>query len=292
MITTPDGAPEAFLVAQVHPPGYVHAQALTEFAECVYFGLRRLGVPAFYRERPDRAVRAIVIGAHLLPAQALAALPANAILYNSEQVDRESIWLRGPYREALRTRPVWDYSDENIRRFAALGIESARHVPLGFVPELARIPRAEADIDVLFYGSVNERRKRILDALAHCGLKVVSLFGVYGAERDRMIARAKVVLSVHFYEAKIFEIVRAAYLFTNAKALVAECGPDTVVDAELRDAMCAVPYERLVDTCVELVHDTARRRALGEQAQRLFARRREEDILARALGITPPGPGA
>ena len=283
-----DTAPDGFQVVQIRPPGYIHAEALTELAECVYFGLRRLGLRAFYQKRADGPVRYIVIGGHLLGDRGFAVLPPGAILYNSEQVDPETTWLRGPYRAALETRPVWDYSEENVRRLAALGVKPAQHVPLGYVPELARIPPAEEDIDVLFYGSVNPRRKRILDALGDRGLKVVSLFGIYGTERDRAIARAKVVLSVHFYEAKIFEIVRAAYLFTNAKALVAECGPDTAVDAELREAMCAVPYEQLVEACVELVRDAPHRRALGERAQRIFALRREEDILARTLGQPQP----
>jgi SAM-dependent methyltransferase len=120
---------------------------------------------------------------------------------------------------------------------------------------------------------------------------VVALFGAYGEERDRAIARAKLVLSVHFYPAKIFEVVRAAYLLTNAKAVVAECGPDTSVESDLREALCGVPYEGLVDACFELVRDAAKRAALGARAQRIFAQRREEDILAAALGL-PVRPAA
>jgi SAM-dependent methyltransferase len=275
----------AFQVVQIRPPGYIHADALTEFAECVYFGLRRLGVPAYYREPPDRPARQIIIGAHLLAEHGIQALPADAILYNSEQIDPESEWLKGPYFSALATREVWDYSAENVRRLTLLRARQVRHVPLGYVPELARIPVAGEGIDVLFYGSVNARRQRILEALKARGLKVVALFGKYGEERDRAIAHAKVVLNVHFYEAKVFEIVRAAYLFTNAKAVVAECGTDTSVDPELREAMYGVPYDALVDACVDLVNDQAKRLALGDRAHRIFARRREEDVLAASLGL-------
>ena len=278
----------AFQVVQVRPEGYVHAEALTEIAECVYFGLRRLGVRAFYHDQPDCPVRQIVLGAHLLNAQGLDALPADAILYNSEQIDGDSRWLTSEYVGALKQRTIWDYSTENVRRLTALGAQSVHFVPVGYVPELARIPHSSDEIDVLFYGSVNPRRQHILDQLKARGLNVVVLFGAYGEERDRAIARAKVVLIVHFYEAKIFEIVRAAYLLSNRKAVVAECGPDTFVEPELRAAICAAPYEHLVEACVELVRDPARRDALGAQAQRLFALRREEDILGAALQRVVP----
>jgi hypothetical protein len=284
----PESQDAAFQVVQVRPEGYIHAEALTEIAECVYFGLQRLGVKAFFREPPDRPVRQIVLGAHLLDAQGLDALPADAIIYNSEQIDDDSRWLTSQYVGALKKRTVWDYSTENVRRLTALGSRSVQFVPVGYVPELARIPHVSDEIDVLFYGSVNPRRQHILDQLQARGLNVVVLFGAYGEERDRAIARAKVVLIVHFYEAKIFEIVRAAYLLSNRKAVVAECGPDTFVEPELRDAICAAPYERLVDACVELVRDPARRDALGAQAQRLFALRREENILGASLQRVVP----
>jgi SAM-dependent methyltransferase len=278
-------APRAFHIVHLRPPGYAHAEALTEFAECVYFGLRRLGIPVFYLEQPDRPARQIVFGAHTVGPAEIAALPADAILYNSEQVDPNSDWLHGSYMGALRERSVWDYSAANVQRLTALGARSVQHVPLGYVPELARIPFGAEDVDVLFYGSVNPRRHKVLDALRARGLNVVALFGAYGEERDRAISRAKVVLSMHFYEAKVFEIVRVAYLLTNSKAVVAECDFQTSEESELRDALYGVPYESLVETCVQLVNDPAERLALRERAHRIFSRRREEDLLVTSREI-------
>ena len=283
VMSEPEPATAAFHIVQIRPPGYVHAEALTELAECVYFGLRRLGLPVFYREPPDRPARQIVLGAHLLNEEGIKGLPANAILYNSEQIFADSPWLRGAYREGLRTREVWDYSAENVSRLQELGAANARHVPLGYVPELARIAPAAEDIDVLFYGSVNERRKKILDELRARGLNVVTLWGTYGEERDRAIARAKLVLCLHFYEAKVFEIVRVAYLLSNEKAVVAEWSTEQTEHADLREALCAVPYEGLVAACEALLRDPAGRQALAKRAARLFSLRREEQILTAAL---------
>ncbi len=278
----------AYHVVQVRPPGYVHAAALTELAETVYYGLLRLGLKAHYEEPPRGPARQIVIGAHLLDAEDAARLPPDAIVYNSEQIDPDSGWLKGVYSRVLRTRTVWDYSAENVRRLAAAGAREVRLVPLGHVPELCRIAPGAEDIDVLFYGSINPRRHAVIEALRACGLSVEVLFGVFGEERDRAISRAKVVLNVHYYEAKIFEVVRVSYLLTNGKAVVAEVEPETSIEPELRAAVCGVPFARLINACQELVRDPAKRRAQGDRGQALFASRSEAAFLAEALGLAPP----
>lgn len=276
-----------FHVIQVRPQGYAHADALTEFAQAAYYGLRRLGVAVRCDATSAPGEQSIVFGGHLLDAQSSALLPPDAIIYNTEQMSAESPWLGSAYLDLLRRHPVWDYSAQNVARLRDLGVGSARYVPVGYVPELARIAPAAEDIDVLFYGSINPRRQAILDELARRGLNVVWLFGKYGVERDQAIARAKVVLIVHYYESKVFEIVRAAYLLSNFKAIVAECGPDTEIEPDVRDAVRGVPYAGLADACVELLRDTDARRALGERGYRLFAARRFEDILAAALEVPP-----
>lgn len=275
-------------VVQVRPAGYAHADAVTELAQSVYHGLRRLGVAVRLGAFVQEGERQIVFGAHLLDAPAAAALPADAIIYNTEQMSAESPWLGSHYLELLRSHPVWDYSTQNVSRLQKAGVAGVRHVPVAYVPELVRIAPAAEDIDVLFYGSLNTRRQHVLEELSRRGLNVVHLFGKYGMERDQAIARAKVVLSIHYYESKIFEIVRASYLLSNAKAVVAECGPDTEVETDMRAAVCGVPYAELVDACVALVADAAARRTLAERGQKVFAARRAENILAAALSLAAP----
>jgi SAM-dependent methyltransferase len=161
------------------------------------------------------------------------------------------------------------------------------HVPLGYVPELNRIlPAQETDIDVLFYGSLNPRRSQIVSALKDSGAKVSVLFGVYGIERDNLISRSKIVLNVHFYEVKILEIVRVSYLLTNSKAVVTECCSETEIEEGLADAVVALPYESLVNGCLSLLRDDAKRRAVERRGFQYFSQRRESDILSKALQAT------
>ena len=114
------------------------------------------------------------------------------------------------------------------------------------------------------------------------------LYGVYGAERDRAIAEAKVVLNVHFYEDSIHEIVRTSHLLANGKAVVCECNPATEIDEDIRQAVVARPYGELVEACVALLADEPRRREVERQGLEIFSRRCQAAMLAEAIAATSP----
>ena len=271
----------------MQPSGYPHSGALWEAAQGIQLALASLGIDAVIG-RPDMPCDVLVVfGAHLLPEQI--ELPAHAVLYNLEQLiddDWRQAASHQAYLKRLQRHKVWDYSADNVSLLTSMGHSAATHVPLGYVPELARIPALPVeDIDVLFYGSINPRRAQILEALRARGLRVEHLFGVYGEARDAAIARAKIVLNTHFYEAKLFEIARVSYLLTNGKAVVCEHSAMGVEDEFLRDAMAYVPYEELVDTCVALVKNEGRRRRIARQGHAVFSTRRQADILAATLDL-------
>jgi SAM-dependent methyltransferase len=293
MTNTPGEGLARLRIVLVQPAGYQHSGALSELTETLLYGLNALSIDIQLSINEIAAegsgCRNLIIGAHLLDAVGIKAIPHNSIICNSEQIDEQSRWIDSPYLELLDRCDVWDYSRENIRRLEKLGVASARFVPLGYVPQLTRIPSvAPQDIDVLFYGAINERRKNILEGLIARGLRIEFLTGVYREERDHYIARAKVVLNMHYYEASIFEVVRVSYLLANEKAVVAECGATTTLEPDIREAVRAVPYDRLVETCAELVADANQRANLARRGFEIFSRRDEKQILGEALGIPVP----
>lgn len=275
-----------FAVSIFRPPNYVFTRAFDDVAATVYHGLRALGHDAIATTQlatPGR--RTILFGANELPKFGLAAsaLAPGTIIYNLEQFAQSSRYANDAYLQLLRAFPVWDYSRRNIEWLRGRGID-ARHVPIGWMPEISRIaPAATQDIDILFYGCVNERRKHILAELYQRGLAVVHRFGVYGEERDALIARAKVVLNLHFYETKIFEVVRVSYLLSNSACVVSEDGLDPD-EAEFAGGLAFSPYESLVATCVGLQGDERRRRELAAAGRRLMEARRTDRFLRDALG--------
>jgi hypothetical protein len=281
---------DRFRVVIVSEAGSPFSESFREVAETVTFGLRALGHEATLAINDfDPGATNILFGAHVLSEEAAAALDGRIIVYNLEQVVGESKHIKPVFVDLIRRCTTWDFSPRNIEQWRRYGCGGdLRHVPIGYAPELTRIPTGgEQDIDVLFYGLVNERRAAILQELREAGLRVEVLVGKFGAERDAAIARAKVVLNVHFYRSKIFELVRVSYLLANRKAVVAEVDPDTELDADLREAVRAVSRAELAEACVDLCHDDAARRALEDRGYELFSRRSEKEILSRALSASP-----
>lgn len=242
------------------------------------YGLRSLGYQAEIRENevfPGETN--IVFGAHMLPVGF--PLPATSIIYNWEQIG--SYQAPEGYYDLAEQYTVWDYSQRNVEKWKELGYD-VRHVPLGYVPELTRIqPAKEQDIPVLFYGCMNDRRMDLLNALLDAGVKYEWESPCFGARRDALIARAKIVLNMHFYDAKIFEISRVGYLLSNSKAVLSEASEG--MDPNLKGAVFEADYERLVDSCQYLLHNNSEREGLAIRGFELFFHIREADILREVL---------
>ncbi len=193
------GSVMRFAVTIVTPPNDPHPDATREVAETLYYALVSLGHDAILTTRTDcPGRRQVLLCPHLLP-HVHARLAGDAVLYNLEQVESVADTFSPQLLDVFRRHEVWDYSTRNIAEWARLGVRNVRHLPVGYVLQLSRIPRDHEDTDVLFYGSVNERRQDILAALRQRGIHTEVLFGAYGTPRDRAIARAKIVLNMHYH---------------------------------------------------------------------------------------------
>lgn len=264
-----------------------------EVIETVQWGLMSLGLETTVGTNSISATATnIVLGSQMLDPAAIDALPPDTIVYNLEQIAGVDVGLLKPsFRAAARRLQVWEYSERNFSAWEQL--QPARpvaHVPIGWAPVLARIPRAEPqDIDVLHYGMPNEFRLSVFNELCTRGLSCAYLCGLYGAGRDGLIARSKLVLNLNYYSfARIFEIVRVSYLLANAKAVVSDLHPDSFVEADLREAVALVPPAEIADCCQRLLNDDVARRQLEIRGAESIRRRDIRAILAQALQRTRP----
>ncbi|MES2292465.1 MAG: hypothetical protein V4527_04120 [Pseudomonadota bacterium] len=265
----------------VSPPGYSHSRCFDELA----LGLRDAFIALGHAARIFRSAEAIpgntiVLGANIIPGFTP---PRDAIIFNLEQVSAESNWLSSGYVSLLRNHRVWDYSRNNIAALAKLGV-TATLCEVGYMPGLSRIaPTSHQDIDVLFVGSLNERRELILRQMSQRGIRVVYRFDLYGEERDALFARAKIVINIHYYQAKILEIVRVSYLLANRICVVSEPGEDRSLEIPLEGAIAFSPYTELTDTCLRLLGDDGARLALRQKGFDIFAARSQVEMLKAAL---------
>jgi hypothetical protein len=265
----------------VTPQGYRHSRCFEEVALSLREAFAALGHDApIVTEASAITGRAIALGPHMLGAMAC---PDDAILYNFEQVYQNPLLMTPAYAALLGRHPVWDYSVRNIEALAAHGIKAAL-CGVGYMPGLTRIaPLAGKDIDVLFIGSMNPRRGLVLDQIVSQGAVVKVAFDCYGPERDALIARAKIVLNLHFYEAKLFEIVRVSYLLANRVCVVSETGLEPELEAPFAGGVAFAGYGGLATACLRLLADPDMRARIAAKGFEQIRGQSQLEMLKRAL---------
>jgi len=270
----------------VSPPGYLHSRAFDEIAIGLNSGIFKLGFEApIVRDVKDILGKSIVLGCNLIPQLGLSDIPKDLILFNLEQIQLGSPWMSQSYLNILKSYPVWDYSYRNIQELKKLGINNVAYCGIGYEPELTKIPQSEEDIDVLLYGSLNDRRINILKELKNNGLNVAGLFGAYGEKRDKYIARSKVILNIHYYEARVFEIVRVSYLLANKKFVISEVGQDDDLEKPFARGMVFSTYQELVEKCIEYLRKEHLRKEIAGKGFNLMRERPQSTFLKRALRL-------
>jgi hypothetical protein len=227
--------------------GYLHALCFAEVVSLLKSSITDLGYDCDYSVNipaPDRIN--IIVGYNLLPhCPEVDLSECRYIVFQLEQNIPEKY--EGIFKNAL---DVWDYSQTNIRALAERGIP-AKYLTIGYHPVIRTVPPGvKKDIDVFFYGNLNARRVKIIDDLDKAGVNVQYARGIYGRNRDAVLARSKIVLNVHYHPQKIFEAVRVSYLLNNGCYVVSE---ESVDYPYAGVSLCQVAYNDLVETCRQVL---------------------------------------
>jgi hypothetical protein len=197
--------------------------ALLEAAEYINIKIKNAGFNSVLTKNYiDQSSTNVVVCGHLIPDKLLN-LNCKMIIFNSEQLPENSEWTSAKYRALLDKNYVWDYSLSNLDKISH---KNTGLIDFYYCSELNRIKiKKPASYDLLFYGSINERRKKILDKIIASGLRVKISFGVYGEERDALISESRAVLNLHYYESQIFQQIRTFYPLINNIPVISENYP-------------------------------------------------------------------
>lgn len=167
----------------------------------------------------------------LLTPQLVPLYPKYFIAYQVEQWGAE--WMSrpwgllkdheqvSPYAEVFEAAvEVWDYNRWNIEHFEyPIGFNRNRvkYVPFAWFPS-NKLPATDArDIDVLFFGAMNQKREAMLSGIGAIGVNI-TIVTADEAELDAFVLRAKIVLNLHFYNG-LLETSRVMHAI-SLKALV------------------------------------------------------------------------
>lgn len=223
----------------VQPLGYVHALGFLDQARFFRHQFRRMGAAvtlAKNRLRHD-AVN-FVFGAHLGFDPALRAR-YSCVFVNLEQLGAGGASVAASYLQLLSSAAVIDYDRDNVAAYTT-HVDDVPLISFAHAPYLGAegLPIEQRPIDLLFLGSMNERRSRLIQAVEAGGCAVSVLDGpVYGAERDDLVRQAKAVFNCHFYEAARFEQARAFQCLSLGTPVISERTPATQPPVQFEDSV-------------------------------------------------------
>lgn len=216
--------PRVHLCVQ-QPTGYVHSLGLVDQARYFRYQLRRLGAEvSLAKNRLRHDAVNFVFGAHLGFEPGLRERQA-CVFVNLEQLGEGGAAVPDTYLRLLSTSAVVDYDAANVAAYST-SPDDVPVVPLLHAPYLLQAggpALEERPIDLLFIGSMNERRRAWLDRIRALG-RTVQTFdcAAYATERDAVIVQAKAVVNAHFYESSRFEQARVAHCLSLGTPVIAE----------------------------------------------------------------------
>jgi SAM-dependent methyltransferase len=226
-------------ICVIQPMGYVHSLGFLDQARFFRHQFRRMGATvtlAKNRLRHD-AVN-FVFGAHLGFDAALRARHT-CVFVNLEQLGTGGAAVSPAYLALLGNSAVVDYDAGNVSAYTA-HLDDVPLISFAHAPYLAgeSLPIDARPIDILFLGSVNERREQLIKQVESSGRTVTLLSSpLYGPERDELIRQAKAVLNCHFYESARFEQARAFQCMSLGTPVISERSANTLPPAQFEDTV-------------------------------------------------------
>ena len=182
-------------------------------------------------------------GAHVVICpQMFHALPDKFAAFQMEQTI-SSRWLTPEYLGMLNAAmPIFDYSQKNICFWRERNIPLLKlyYLPIDFLPDM-RAQKVQQPYDVVFYGDpTSPRRQKWLDELKR-RFDVHVISEVFGDELHRELAKAKVVVNVHYYDNAMLETTRLYEVLSLGCSVV------------VSERSCDSEEERRLEHCVDFV---------------------------------------
>ena len=137
-----------------------------------------------------------------------------------------------------KAKAIFDYSEENLSKYPDEIRNRCHYLPIALRDniESLQITNTEKDYDILFFGSLTERRKKIFNFLtSKTPLKIKFIrisTGLYGKSLYQEIQRARIILNIHAKQVSLIETARIHDCLREGQAIIvsedSEIDKDTV----------------------------------------------------------------
>ncbi|WP_143053019.1 glycosyltransferase [Nitrosovibrio tenuis] len=239
-------------------------------ARAISTALSRIGIESkIIHERPtqgyDDALH-FVICPHMFVQ-----LPDFYIAFQMEQ-SVSSRWFTDEYLRVLQnSAAILDYSTVNIDflKIKGLSLRQIYYVPIDYIANYeSERDCAIEDYDVVFYGDAkNERRQRFLSELKrHFHIKIIN--NLFGAPLYAELARARVVVNIHYYAGALLETTRIWECLSLHKLIISERSSDLDQHSDVSQLLDFVEIDDVAGMVERvrywLQNDGLRRRRISE----------------------------
>ena len=210
-------------------------------AELMRASLKKVKIQAEIQyQTPEEGYRDVL---HIVICpQMFSILPGQYIAYQLEQ-SVSSRWFTEDYLARLENSlAIFDYSLRNIAFLQEKGLSYRQiyHLPVGLLQRNNPVQTAE-EVDVLFYGDINNDRRKayITELRKHFSVKIIN--NLFGEALYTEMAKAKVVVNIHYYEGALLETTRLYECLSQNKIIVSEKSVDIDEHQELLPLVDFVP---------------------------------------------------
>lgn len=163
-----------------------------------------------------------------IPFNKLNQSPKYYIVYNFEQFTTDKKWAESYINFFKKAIYVLDYSLININKLNEYGINAF------FMPYFSSgiykhpdITTIKKDIDVLFIGNLNNKRKEWLKELSSDNINLKIVTNLFYEKSIDYFARSKILLNVHYYNGdSILEVTRIIPALENNCIVISENSQD------------------------------------------------------------------
>ena len=272
-------------------------QCFCDLAKIIQISIEKLGYQCMISEKIFRDCCNLILGANACKNVALECnIPADSIIVQFEQLYDESPQCTKQYLDLLKEYEVWDYNETNVLWLKnTLGID-AKMLKIGYessfeIPKIVGGDSAK-DIDVLFYGALNDRRQKIQNELkTRFPNKNIQFHynNLWGWARDELIARSKIVLNLHYYDAKLFEYPRVSYLLNSGAFVISETSANDCDYSFIKQGLVICSYSEIcnaVERFLDPSSDETRRR-ISDTGYDLFKQQVSSVPLDKSDSDTP-----
>lgn len=225
----------------LQPARYVHSLCFLDTADYLQYWLQKQGVTvSIGKNRMRHDAVNIIFGAHLGLDPAWMGPQYCAFIFNLEQLGPGGAPLPPAYESMLQTCRLIDYHPAHAA-YCRPG-EPIPIIPFWNAPYLnpqeELLDLSNRPIDLIFFGSINDERKRFIARVESAGWDVTVFDSpTYYEERDVYVRQAKAVINTSFYDSARFEQVRAFNVLSQGTAFISYLQQGQRIEEEFRESV-------------------------------------------------------